>query len=155
MTAKISASADGLYGSLAVGATEAFSFKPVGGGLELSQNDVIFETVTADGKAAFPNNRSANFIQDQLTGGNIVQANRQNITFDATGTATFTYPFPFANSVNSIQLMVSDISIGPAEGVILGSFNVGLSSCFIRAVKASPYGVYVGTTQVSFIVVGR
>lgn len=54
MTAKIIASNDGLSGSLAVGANEAFQFKPVGGGLELSQDGIIFQTVDTNGKVAFP-----------------------------------------------------------------------------------------------------
>ena len=56
MTAKITASSDGLSGSLAVGANEAFQFKPVGGGLELSQDGITFQTVDTNGKVAFPQN---------------------------------------------------------------------------------------------------
>lgn len=59
MTAKITASADGLSGSLAVGANEAFKFKPVAGGLELSQDGITFQTVDTDGKVAFPQGRSS------------------------------------------------------------------------------------------------
>lgn len=60
MTAKITASADGLSGSLAVGANEAFQFKPVGGGLELSQDGITFQTVDTNGKVAFPQNSTFN-----------------------------------------------------------------------------------------------
>lgn len=56
MTAKISASVDGLSGSLAVGANEAFQFKPVAGGLELSQDGITFQTVDTNGKVTFPQN---------------------------------------------------------------------------------------------------
>lgn len=56
MTAKILASADGLSGSLAVGANEAFAFKPIDGGLELSQDGIIFQTVDTNGKVVFPQN---------------------------------------------------------------------------------------------------
>lgn len=56
MTAKITASADGLSGSLAVGANEAFQFKPVSGGLELSQDGITFQTVDTSGKVVFPQN---------------------------------------------------------------------------------------------------
>lgn len=54
MTAKIAASADGLSGSIAVGANEAFAFKPVAGGLELSQDGITFQTVDTNGVVAFP-----------------------------------------------------------------------------------------------------
>lgn len=59
MTAKLTAAADGLSGSLAVGANEAFQFKPTGGGLELSQDGITFQTVDTNGKVAFPQNQIA------------------------------------------------------------------------------------------------
>lgn len=79
MTAKITASADGLSGSLAVGANEAFKFKPVGGGLELSQDGIAFQTVDTDGKVTFPQG--------------IVGLRSQSETKNAAGTALdFTIP---------------------------------------------------------------
>lgn len=103
MTAKLTAAADGLSGSLAVGANEAFQFKPVAGGLELSQDGITFQTVDTDGKVAFPA-MGVSFVSNgyiTLPGGFLIQWGAAGPT-GANGGVGVNFPVPFPNACLSV-----------------------------------------------------
>lgn len=109
-------------------------------------------SIAANGKVLFP---TANIttIGDQLMGGNLIKMGRSSVTFDATGTATLAFGSAFSTNVTSLILTNSNIVVG-GEGVILGAFSVTTMGCYVRAIKASPYGVFVGNLELSWIALG-
>lgn len=157
MTAKLTASADGLSGSLAVGANEAFQFKPVAGGLELSQDGITFQTVDTDGKVAFPQMGQlfGNNGYIKLPGGLIVQwgtvqISPQTANTWATGAVDFPIPFPnnvfslFVNSSNNASLTSTVISWAIAKS--------NLSTCSISSqAPVAP----VGGAQCFYLAIGN
>ena len=116
------------------------------------ENGTDVLSIAANGKVLFP---TANIttIGDQLMGGNLIKMGRSSVTFDATGTATLAFGSAFSTSVTSLILTNSNIGVG-GEGVILGAFSVTTMGCSVRAIKASPYGVFVGNLELSWIALG-
>lgn len=108
--------------------------------------------VDANGKVTFPQATSG-ITSDMLQGGNIIKMYRSTVTFDGTGTASITFPDSFPTSVTALTLTNSNIGVG-GEGVVLTAFSVTTSGFNCRAIKNNPYGVFVGSLELSYIAIG-